>query len=131
MKNYIQEGTDSSLYINFNCESNHLIVSGESRPENCSLFFNPLLEWMKEYKDYLASSSANTNVTVSFKIDYFNSTSAKFLTDLFLLLKEIKALKNVDLTVEWHYKSIDEEILESGEDFQEIAGVKLDFLPFE
>lgn len=131
MNDFIAEGTDSSLHLNFDVKNNNLLFSGESRPENCSLFFDPVIKWIDNYKSFLANSSHNLTLRVLFKLDYFNSTSAKFLTDIFLILKEMSLLHNVDLYVDWHYKSIDEEILESGEDFQEMVGLKLNFIPFD
>jgi hypothetical protein len=131
MDDLIINGTDSSLHLHFDVKKNDLLLSGESRPENCSLFFNPILQWIKEYKVHLDNSPHELAVKVKFKLDYFNSTSAKFLTDFFLVLKEISKLDNVDLLAEWHYKSIDEEILESGQDFQEMTDLKLAFKPFD
>lgn len=130
MNNLHINQTDSSLLIDFDVQKGELMLKGESRPENCSEFFNPISKWLENYKVLLAQGD-NKKVFIKFHLDYFNSTSAKYLTDIFLILKEIQTMSHVDLIIEWHYKSIDEEILESGEDFKVMSGVDMNFLPFK
>lgn len=78
------KSTDSSLSVLMDAEKNHFVFEGESRPENCTYFFQPILQWLKSYKTMLVEQKETTVLKVDFKLDYFNSTSAKFITDIFI-----------------------------------------------
>jgi hypothetical protein len=126
------EQTESSFGIDFDHNTHTLTFKGESRPENSPVFFQPLMDWLNDYKNYLIylKDQSEINVNVDFRVDYFNSTSAKFILDIIMMLKEISDLDNVNLVVNWHYRSMDEDMLESGEEFQDMTEMDIRLLPY-
>lgn len=136
MDNLKIEQTDSSFGVDFNYEKNILKFWGESRPENCLEFFAPILKWIDEYNNYLyyklnEFKNSPIKIDVEFKVDYFNSTSAKYIFDLLMGLQQITQYPNVSLQVNWYYKALDEDMLESGEEFSDMTGLNVNLVPID
>lgn len=127
------DATDSSFAVDLDYEKGEFVFLGESRPENAPLFFEPILDWLnnfeelveKEYKDEVY------NLKVVFNLEYFNSTSTKYIVDIAKQLKRIDEIPNVNLKVEWHYKEIDEDIEESGRELVNWTGLKIELIPYD
>ena len=60
-----------------------------------------------------------------FNFEYFNSTSAKYILDIFKSLNAISAL-GIDLEIKWLYEEDDEDMLEVGQEMSRMSK-----LPFE
>ncbi|HIO72040.1 MAG TPA: DUF1987 domain-containing protein, partial [Flavobacteriales bacterium] len=115
----IIEGTEFTPDVVMDPGSNRFEMSGESRPENASKFYEAILNWMDNYHSlrYWRDSKFddNSNSTVfEFRLEYFNSTSAKFILDI---LKKIEIFRKDDMnvTVKWYYEELDIDMKESGE----------------
>lgn len=111
--------------------SNKLEISGDSRPENARKFYEPILKWLEDYNNYIywRKEQGNTVDTIdfTFNLEYFNSTSAKFLLDVFQQLKEFN--KESDLfKVKWHYDEMDTDMKESGEEFELMVEMKFEYI---
>jgi hypothetical protein len=114
--------------------NNKFEISGESRPENTSKFFTPLVNWFSEYRSdlYYQKNSLGTakKLSIDFKLDYFNSTSAKFILDIFFQLEKIRN-EGYEAEIVWHYDNRDTDMKESGEEFSKLApGVPVRFVGF-
>lgn len=102
-------------------------ISGESRPENPALFYGKVLSWLKEYGKVLYWVRDNSDTVpgfdLEFEMDYFNSSSAKFLMDIILYVKE---LNNSGYTtkVVWICDSLDEDMMEAGCEFEQLIDFK-------
>jgi hypothetical protein len=126
------QATEFSPEIKFNNESRELNISGEARPENPSTFFKPVLAWLEQYSTVLfyekEKFGQTVPFTINFKLQYFNSTSAKFIFDM---LKVVEGyIKNgVNVRVNWHYDSRDEDMKESGEEFSQMISVPIHLMP--
>lgn len=131
MTNLFIEATGNTPLIEFNKDKHSLLLKGESRPENTSQYYAPIIAWLDDYYKWIyfltnESTSAQFEISVNFKLDYFNSTSTKFILDFFSKLSKLKDFKSVKTTVNWFYFEMDEDMLENGEDFEAISG--LDFV---
>lgn len=120
MDNLKIEGTKQTPEIDFDASSGILKISGRSIPENTFEFFNPVLVWLDEY-----SSQAPNSVIAKINLEYFNTSSSKYI------LEVLKRLKNIlgdgkNVLVQWYYEEDDEEMMETGEDYEDVCG-----LPFE
>ncbi|PHR45407.1 MAG: hypothetical protein COA32_13260 [Fluviicola sp.] len=123
--------TESSFSIDLNIEKGEFIFLGESRPENAPRFFDPVLDWLNDFENLMINSKRNYDLKVIFKLDYFNSTSTKYLVDISKVLKRIGDIDNVNQTVEWYYKEIDEDIEESGRELIEWTGLDIQLIPYD
>jgi len=128
----IIEGTEFTPDVVMDPGSNRFEMSGESRPENASKFYEAILNWMDNYHSlrYWRDSKFddNSNSTVfEFRLDYFNSTSAKFILDI---LKKIETFRKDDMnvTVKWYYEELDIDMKESGEEFASMTGIPFEYI---
>lgn len=125
------EGTNMSPRVSFEPDRSLLEISGYSRPENARDFYMKILDWLTEYKVWLEKNGkANHNsdpVTFKFKYIYFNSSTAKFIYDIILLLSEYKNA-NIPLKIYWYFDEDDDELREAGEELSEMANVPFQYV---
>lgn len=122
MENITISPSDRTPQIDFNFQTGRLSIKGEAYPENASAFFGPLLIAIRTYLQTLPEGE----VFMDIKMEYFNSSSAKALMNLFQIM-DGAAKDGVNVMVHWHYHADDETMQEFGEDFSE----DLEFLHFE
>jgi hypothetical protein len=127
----IIKGTDSSPAVVFDPMAGIFEISGESRPENAGKFYKPVLEWLENYfafRYWKDNETANNGSTVSLeiKLDYFNSTSAKYILEIFNKFEKFKK-ENINVKVVWSYHEADTDMKESGEEFEEMTGLKFTY----
>ncbi|MBC7694485.1 MAG: DUF1987 domain-containing protein [Burkholderiales bacterium] len=133
MENLIIQGTDSTPGIILDKQKHYIEFTGDSRPENVKMFFEPVLNWISEYMNHIYffsnESSKKINIIVDFKFEYFNSSSAKYIIDIINALTKIKSTnKNVDLCLNWCYEEDDDDIKDAGQEFVKITGIPMSFI---
>lgn len=95
--------------VNFDPESGILLISGKIYPADAIEFFNPLIEWSKNYINHPASQTE-----LICEIEYLNSASQKQLVELMLIYKVLYD-ENRNFKVRWKYEEGDDDILSVGE----------------
>lgn len=85
-------------------------MEGRALPENASVFFEPLKKWAEEIDI--------KEINIEFNMDYFNTSVSKQLLDLFRNLENNHRIEKINML--WMYEDGDEEMLESGEVFEEL-----------
>ncbi len=106
-------------------------MEGNSRPENVRDFFYPIIDTLKEHFDALIRK-ANKNddepiFNFNFKLEYFNSASAKFISDILVIVKNCNE-NNVKIKVNWYFEDGDEDMKEVGEDFSDMITFPFNFI---
>ncbi len=96
-------------------------LKGISVPEDGIQFFLPLKNWIDTYAE---SPAFKTICKVN--LEYFNTSSAKVLLNIFRLLEKIKKAGH-DVVVIWTYEENDEEIEEAGQDFANLIDIPFEF----
>lgn len=114
MEKIVIEPGERTPYVEFDFPRRHLLLKGESYPEDAAAFFGPLLQSLREFIGGLDGGA----VVMDLEMSYFNSSSAKALMNLFLMLEKA-AQQGVPVTINWRYHEGDDTIQESGEDFSE------------
>jgi hypothetical protein len=122
--------TDSSFAVDLDIEKGEFSFLGESRPENAPRFFEPILIWLNDFKEMKEKDGKNYDLKVIFSLEYFNSTSTKYIVDITKLLKIVDDIPNVNLTTEWHYKEIDEDVEESGRELIDWTGLDIKLISY-
>ncbi len=117
---YIKE-TENTPKIDFNPSLEYFELSGKSIPEDSLGFYNPVIEWLQVYAE-----SPNVRTTVSFKLDYFNTSSSKVLLDMFYLLEKIDGV-----IVNWYYEEDDEDMEETAMDFNEVVDFEIVLIKYD
>lgn len=125
MEKLILEPTTNSPRIILDPGENAFELSGESRPENVRNFYMPVLEWLEQF-----ASEFKGSATFKFNFEYFNSTSAKYILDIFKLLHSIHEAGN-EIHVKWHYEEDDEDMYEVGQEMSRMSGLEFDYIEEE
>jgi hypothetical protein len=113
------DGTKKTPLINFDAATGIFQIKGRSVPEDTYEFYDPILHWVDEY-----SKSPNSLIVLKIELDYFNTSSSKFLLEFLKKTKNIKINScNCDLKIEWYYEDGDDEMRESGQDFMDLLGI--------
>ena len=99
--------------------------SGKCIPENSRLFFQPIYDWLRIYANAPAAST-----TLNVQLDYFNTSSAKCLVDLFRMLDQLQQSQVSQVIINWSYHEDDTDMLEVGEDFQKLLKTTFNFIAF-
>ena len=112
-------------YVLFDKENNIFEMAGRSFPENPDEFYQPIIKWLDDYKN----SNPKQPISFNFKIEYFNTASAKMLLELFFKLEDIKKA-GFEIKIIWHYLDDDEDMLEAGEEFDDIIEIDFEFVEY-
>ena len=87
-------------------------------------------DWIKITKKHFGKNVKSIffdNDRGEFKLDYFNSTSAKFILDIFMKLQTFRK-DEINIKVKWHYAKPDLDMKESGEEFAEMTGIPFEYI---
>lgn len=124
MNSLIIGATQITPEINFNTEKKIFVISGESRPENVKDFFEPILKWLN---DYFSIADAKEKHLFQIKLEYFNSSSAKYLLTI---LKKIGNYFNegYNINIDWYFESDDDDMKEAGEQMSEMTKLPFNFI---
>ena len=113
-------GTDDTPNIILDAENEIFEISGRSLPEDVTVFYDPLLNWLNEYVE-----NPNNKTIFSFKLVYFNTASSKLILDILMKLEEMHEAGK-EVLIKWHFPDDDEDMEEAGEEYADIVDV-----PFE
>lgn len=127
------EKTANTPEINFSPAQNLFIISGKSSPEDVREMYYPVIEWIKIFVDDVIDGefknlSSQNPLKLQADLDYFNSSSAKFLHDIFMELKRLRA-NDVAVIVEWLYDQEDLDQKEAGVDIALLVEMEFVFRP--
>jgi len=128
----IIEATSHSPEITFDPSSGQFSISGVSRPEDVRSFYYPVVEWLRnfleeEIKTGKVSFTDDHPLTLDIKLKYFNSSSAKFLFDIFSEIGQINE-EGQTIKIRWYYEEGDDDMFEAGEELSEIAEIPFEFI---
>lgn len=119
MKNLDIKATYSTPKMTFNLSNGNMEIYGRSIPDNCYTFFLPLMESVDEY-----SKNPQKDTYIIMELEYFNTGTSKVFYDFLVKLSTLKS----NVTIEWRYEEDDEDILETGQDFETLSDGKITFI---
>jgi len=96
-------------------------ISEKSLPEDALAFYLPIIKWLEKY-----SLSPNEETNVDFKLEYFNTASSRMLYKLFSVLRDVSEKSKV--SINWHYKKEDTDMLASGKRFDQLIKTPFVFI---
>ena len=109
MQDLFIERTDTLPSIELKTDGK-IKLEGRALPENAHQFFEPLIAWAKEY--------SNEDIQIDINLEYFNTSVSKQLLDFLKVFEDNPANKRI--TIVWHYEEGDDEMLESGEIYEDL-----------
>lgn len=130
MENLFIASTQTTPEIRFSIKENIFRICGTSWPIDVRGFYYPVIDWVKELADQIIEKKINyfsKENPLRFQVDfnYFNSSSAKLLYDIFSELRRIHE-SGITIRVEWYYEKEDIDMLHAGEDFAILS--EMDFV---
>lgn len=99
----IEPGTHTPRVV-IDSEKSLLLIEGRSYPEEGMEFYDPILSKMREM-----GRSGEPIRHVHLRLEYYNSSTAKALADLFTVMRKIHE-SGVNVNVQWEYEEDDEGI---------------------
>ena len=93
-----------------------LLIEGVIIPENPEIFFEKLNNII--FSSYIRQDK----FIIDFYLEYFNTGAARFLYKLLLKLKD-----SGNIEIIWRYEEDDEDILESGKEFESLTSLPFVF----
>lgn len=111
--------TETSPQIDLDVDNGVMEFIGRSLPHNSEQFYSRVYGWLE---DYLRNSKGET--TVNMRLDYLDTSSSKHFYNIFSRLDTVTE-RGQKVKVNWHYETGDEEMAETGKDYESLF--KLDF----
>ena len=121
MERILIGATQKSPLVHMDADKGLIEISGRSTPEDTDKVFGPIVHWIEKYV-----KNPQNKTVVNFHFEYFNSSTTKSLMRLINKLQTIKKSKSIDLEINWLY--YDEDMLEYGQDFEELTGLPFNFV---
>jgi len=109
MENIHVTATVNTPEITLDKEQGLIEFKGKSIPDSTSRYYRPYMDWIYEY-----IKNPQQKTTVSFNMEYMNSTTLKFY---YIIMKKMEEMhKNgFEVDIVWNYEEDDEDIYETGE----------------
>lgn len=100
-------------------------IEGRSIPEDASLFFESIMNWLEEY---ISIPREKTQIDIA--LEYLNSGTSKYVLQILKMLKQASS-ENHRFIVNWFYEEGDDDILERGEYYASILGININYIETE
>lgn len=111
------ERSEDTPEVSFDASLGMYTISGRSLPENAYNFYQPVIEFVKSH---IVKTGIKNTFTI--QLDYFNSSSGRFIFELLTILEEYKLNEN-NLLVIWRVEKDDELMIEKGEELQSMLKI--------
>ena len=122
MEPLVREATPETPSVVLDKDNNKFEMQGKSFPEEARSFFQPMIDWLKEY-----IQDPNEKTEFKINMEYYNTASSKMILEVLKIIKELHKNGN-KVEVQWHYPEDDEDMLEAGEDYEEILQVPFKYV---
>ncbi|MFA6404034.1 MAG: DUF1987 domain-containing protein [Salinivirgaceae bacterium] len=131
MESLIIKETTSTPKVVLDSRNNNFEFQGCSRPEDVRNFYMPIINWLEKFRDTKAAIEVEKHATnpiiFKFKLDYFNSSSAKFILDILVLINQLH-LNGINLKIDWFYNQNDDDMLEVGKELSEVVDFPFEYI---
>ena len=125
MESLFVKGTDKTPEISFNSKAGILSFKGRSYSSDSYDFYRPINEWVNKY-----AQNPRENTLLEINVDYFNSVSVKYLSNL---IKKLGDLSNngKSVKINWFYSEEEEEddneVFDLGKSIERETTIKFDY----
>jgi hypothetical protein len=119
------EQTDDSPEVVLDQQNNQFEISGKSLPEDVVDFYQPVLDWLGDYR-----SDPNPRTEFSFKLIYFNTASSKLILDILMIFEEMVE-EGQDILIKWVSLKSDEDMQEAGREYEEMIDVPFEHVTYD
>ena len=106
-------GSQSTPSIRADWKAGVVVMSGESYPENSFELYDQLIQWINSYLN-----SSEQSLTLELHLNYLNTSSIRFMIDIFDLL-ESAFEDGKEVLVQWMFDDRNPRSSELGAEFKE------------
>ena len=122
-ENLYIKSTEITPEINFNLQTGFFSIIGKSVSKDTDNFWKDIKEWI----DLNIKSYKLKTITITFNLEYFNTSSSRHILDIFLTLNSYHN-KGVKIKILWEYAFKDEDMLETGKDYENMINIPFEFI---
>lgn len=135
MKGLNIPATEKSPRVLFDTSNYLFEIQGNSRPENGRDFYFPIIYKLRKHFEKVIDKNKigafnEKCFKFNFKLDYFNSSSAKFISDILVLIKDFTE-EGLNIKIYWYFAENDEDMKEVGEDFSDMISMPFHYIMIE
>jgi len=112
MEVLVNSNENGAPCIILNQEEHYIEFTGKALPEDAKSVYQPIFDWLIIYP-----ANAFPELTLKFKLTYYNSASSKYFIDMVTMLDKLNE-HGMKARVEWYYKEGDKDMMLEGEDIQ-------------
>ena len=123
MKKVIFKGTKETPYVKL--DKGIIEFKGRSIPEDPNVFYNPIIDWIKNYINEL---DPLTKINIS--LEYINTSSSKSLLTILKMLNS-KCCDENKMIVNWSYEDGDDDMRELGYFIETLLNIPFEFIENE
>lgn len=132
MKKLYISPTQTTPEISFSPGENIYFIRGNSSPEDVRSLYYPVIEWVKDLVSAIINGnslnySIDNPIVLTIDLEYFNSSSAKFLFDIFNELNQLKPT-GIPVKIEWYHDKEDPDMLDAGNDISSMVGMEFQYI---
>ncbi len=132
MKKLYISPTPTTPEVSFSPEDDIYFIRGNSSPEDVRALYYPVIQWVKDLTSSIINRknikySIDNPLILTVDLDYFNSSSAKFLFDIFNELKQLKPA-GIPVKIEWHHDREDLDMRDAGNDISSLVGMEFHYI---
>lgn len=117
--------TSITPFVQLDAREGLLAFRGRSSPSASLEFYYPILASIDR-----AFTSGVTAITANFAFEYFNTSSSKCLFDILKRLSQFER-NGMEVNVNWFYEEADEDMRETGEDYEDVLGLSFNYIEIE
>ncbi len=132
MEALIIEQTETCPSLTFDPAKNIFEITGVSGPEDVRSFYYPVIEWLGKFKTEIIEEKRfvydkDHPLDFNIELSYFNSSSAKFLFDIFSILCDLYK-EGQHVKIYWFFEEGDDDLREAGEDMSELLEIPFNYI---
>lgn len=120
MEKYYMAPTDTSPKVEFDLENQKYEIIGRSFPEDPSMVFEPILEFIER-----VFPTIDHHIQLKVDTEYFNSASSRYML---VILKELERLHTAgkQVTIIWLYE--DDDLKADGEMYNNLIAIPFEYV---
>ncbi|MFW5658278.1 MAG: DUF1987 domain-containing protein [Bacteroidota bacterium] len=100
-------------------------IGGRSIPEDPIAFYQPVIDWLKEYTRDLPDKTE-----IHLEFEYINTSSSKSLHNILKILNDA-CDESHEMEIKWHYEEGDDDMYELGQFYKPYLTIPIKFIETE
>ena len=120
---YLPDEKNTLPYVSLNEKTGEFVIKGRSTSTGAEVLFEEIIE---KVKIFLLTNFKP--ITINIDLEFFNTPTSKKLLDLFKLIKNSSNTNSFKLLIKWYFEKDDEDMFDSGKDYEFILEVPFKFI---